>query len=60
MNGEWTARTIHSRGPGGAPGAALGNARNANVTGAPRTRSTGTNMFSVMCSIMWMLNIAAP
>ena len=37
-----------------------GNARSASVTGAPRTSSMGTNMFSVMCSIMWMLNIADP
>ena len=60
VNGEWTARTIHSRGPGGAPGAALGSTRRANVMGAPSTSRTGTNMFSVMCSTMCMLNIAEP
>ena len=60
VKGEWTARTIHSRGPGGSPAAALGNTRRANVTGAPSTNRTGTNMFSVMCSIMCTLNIAEP
>ena len=58
--GECTRRRIHSRGPGSSPGRADGSARSARVTGAPSTSSTGTNMFSVMCSPMCTLNIADP
>ena len=58
--GEWMNRVIHSRGPGGLPGPAVGSTRSASVTGAPRTSSTGANMFSVMCSTMCTLNMADP
>ncbi|CPB38070.1 Uncharacterised protein [Mycobacterium tuberculosis] len=30
------------------------------MTGPPSTNRTGMNMFSVMCSAMWTLNIAEP
>ena len=50
----------HSRGPGGLPCPAGGNARSANVAGVPSTSRTGRNMFRLMCSAMWTLNIADP
>ena len=55
---ECTTRSSHSRGPGIEP--LTGSARRASVAGAPSTSSTGTNMFSAMCSTMCTLNIADP
>ena len=33
-------------------------ARNASVTGPPRTKSTGTSIDNIMCATMWTLNSA--
>ena len=48
----------HSRGPGGLPLPAEGNARRANVVGAPSTSRMGTSIDNSMCAAMCMLNIA--
>ncbi|CKT56284.1 Uncharacterised protein [Mycobacterium tuberculosis] len=57
---ECSSQVSHSRAPGGRPSPVTGSTRSASVTGPPSTNRTGMNMFSVMCSAMWTLNIAEP
>ncbi|SHV12478.1 Uncharacterised protein [Mycobacteroides abscessus subsp. abscessus] len=53
-NANWT----HSRSPGGSLLPAAGSTRSSSVTGPPSTSSTGTNIESIMCATMCMLNMA--